>query len=509
MLPRWNATKESGDNRQPTLARNDMIPCSSKWSKVLSIAAFHMNYQPKLCSKIPESEVQQLHRQLTSNATTRDLSPSELLNLRVLNADRNPLQPKQNRQKARVAIASLLFNWPSTGGGIVHTAELATFLSKAGYEVCHFYAVHDPWQIGRVEKQLAYKAKAIRFTGADWNMDSITRRFRSAIDCYSPDCVIVTDSWNSKPKLANALMHYPVFLRLAALECICPLNNVRLLPGPNGEFMQCHRTQLATPKHCQQCVETNQHRSGQLHCDERALSGFQSEVYAEELHSAFANAAAVLAVNPLIASLCEPFSRAVHVIPSGFDAARFEGLPEFPTRMPFRLAFAGLINEYMKGFHILFAACDLLWKQGRKFELHVTGEASECSFEAPFLKFRGWQSQESLPKFMAECHAIVVPTVAQEALGRTAVEAMSAARPVFASRIGGLSFTVVDGFTGLLFEPSNPSDLATKIQCLMDDVRFAQSLGSNGRDKFLNEHTWDVIIQRHYDSLFDGLIKRC
>jgi tetratricopeptide (TPR) repeat protein len=35
----------------------------------------------------------------------------------------------------KVALVGFLFNWPSTGGGIVHTAELARFLAKAGYEV--------------------------------------------------------------------------------------------------------------------------------------------------------------------------------------------------------------------------------------------------------------------------------------------------------------------------------------------------------------------------------------
>ena len=31
------------------------------------------------------------------------------------------------------AILSFLFNWPSTGGGNHHTAELAAFLARAGY----------------------------------------------------------------------------------------------------------------------------------------------------------------------------------------------------------------------------------------------------------------------------------------------------------------------------------------------------------------------------------------
>lgn len=46
----------------------------------------------------------------------------------------------------KVAVLSFLFNWPSTGGGIVHTVELAQFLAWAGYEVRHFYSRYDPWE---------------------------------------------------------------------------------------------------------------------------------------------------------------------------------------------------------------------------------------------------------------------------------------------------------------------------------------------------------------------------
>ena len=42
-------------------------------------------------------------------------------------------------RRPRIAILSLLFNWPSTGGGTVHTKELADVLQANGYDVCHIY----------------------------------------------------------------------------------------------------------------------------------------------------------------------------------------------------------------------------------------------------------------------------------------------------------------------------------------------------------------------------------
>ena len=76
-------------------------------------------------------------------------SYATLLNRRLLDADdffsfASPPEPIP----LRIAIVSLLFNWPSTGGGIVHTAELAQFLSLDGYDVCHFFAVYEPWSVG-------------------------------------------------------------------------------------------------------------------------------------------------------------------------------------------------------------------------------------------------------------------------------------------------------------------------------------------------------------------------
>jgi hypothetical protein len=51
----------------------------------------------------------------------------------------------------RIAVISLLFNWPSTGGGNMHTAGLVDFLGRDGFEVRHFYARYPAWGIGRVD----------------------------------------------------------------------------------------------------------------------------------------------------------------------------------------------------------------------------------------------------------------------------------------------------------------------------------------------------------------------
>jgi glycosyltransferase involved in cell wall biosynthesis len=404
----------------------------------------------------------------------------------------------------RVAILSFLFNWPSTGGGIVHTVELANFLATSGFDVRHIFAQYPEWGVGRVEAPLSQPTEAIEFDESTWNLPEIKQRFRRAVDAFAPDYVVITDSWNIKPHLAEAMLGYPYILRLQAMECLCPLNNVRLLPEPGGRFRQCPLLQLANSDECGRCVARRGQFSGSLHQAERALSGVGSPGYHELLLRAFQEAEAVLVVNPLTEAMVSPYARSVKVVTAGMDPARFPW--PFPDETRARQAdgrkvlfFAGLVDEWMKGYRVLHDACRLLWQRRRDFELVATGDPPGRLDE--FTRFIGWQSQEDLPAHLRAADILVMPTVAQEALGRTVVEAMAAGRPVVASRIGGLPFTVADGATGLLVEPGDPVDLARKIETLLDDPGLRARMGRAGRRRFEEHFSWDVIIEKHYRPL--------
>ncbi|MBI3464555.1 MAG: glycosyltransferase family 4 protein, partial [Planctomycetes bacterium] len=161
--------------------------------------------------------------------------------------------------------------------------------------------------------------------------------------------------------------------------------------------------------------------------------------------------------------------------------------------------FAGLVEEPMKGFDVLHQACELLWQRRHDFELVATGDPAG-QVDA-FTRFVGWLNQAELPRHLRAADICVFPSIAQEALGRTAVEAMGVGRPVIASRLGGLPFTVPDGATGLLCEPGDPQDLAEKIATLFDDPALRERLGLAGRRRFEQHYAWPVIIDRHYRPL--------
>ena len=408
---------------------------------------------------------------------------------------------------ARVALVSLLFSWPSPGGGNIHTAELAHFLARAGYPVRHFYARFVPWSLGSVSGELPH-SHALEFAEADWNAPAIAARFRAAVDTFAPDCVLVTDCWNMKPHLAAALSDYPVLLRFQALECLCPLNNVRLLSPGRGLLQQCDRDQLSDPAGCAACLRQHGRSSGALHQAERQLAGWGTPEYQVLLYRALREAVAVLALNPEVAALLGRFAPRVQVVPWGMDPDRFPwpSYTQLPPARPRKVVFmAGVIEEPMKGFAVLHAACARLWQKRKDFELVATGEPAGRVDE--FTRFAGWRTQQELPRLYADADVVAVPTVAQEGLSRTSAEAMAAGRPVVASRIGGLPSTVVDGVTGLLCAPGSDEDLAAKLDVLLSDEKLRRELGQAGRRRFEEHFSWPVVIDRHYRPLLNTLTK--
>src|SRR5438309_61960 len=84
--------------------------------------------------------------------------------------------------------------------------------ARSVYEVRHIYARYQPWDIGNVEQEPPYPSEVLSFDEASWNVPEIQRRFREAVARFGPDHVIITDSWNMKPVLAEAVRGYPYIL---------------------------------------------------------------------------------------------------------------------------------------------------------------------------------------------------------------------------------------------------------------------------------------------------------
>jgi glycosyltransferase involved in cell wall biosynthesis len=83
---------------------------------------------------------------------------------------------------------------------------------------------------------------------------------------------------------------------------------------------------------------------------------------------------------------------------------------------------------------------------------------------------------------MAASTVLVLPTFS-EGLGRVIIEAMAVGRPVIASDVGGVPDLVVDGQTGFLVPPGDPSRLADRLRWIFMHPAEAKRMGALGHHR--------------------------
>jgi glycosyltransferase involved in cell wall biosynthesis len=97
------------------------------------------------------------------------------------------------------------------------------------------------------------------------------------------------------------------------------------------------------------------------------------------------------------------------------------------------------------------------------------------------IEFLGFKSGDEKWQLLRDALCLVLPSEWYENFPVTVLEGFMAAKPVVASRMGGLPYIVEDGKTGLLFEAGAAQELAQKIQQLAGDPAAAQRMGARGR----------------------------
>jgi len=76
------------------------------------------------------------------------------------------------------------------------------------------------------------------------------------------------------------------------------------------------------------------------------------------------------------------------------------------------------------------------------------------------------------------------------------LEYMQAAKPVVATRVGGVPDMVEDGVTGLLVEPRDSEALAAALSELIQEPERATKMGEAGRERQQREFSLDAMARR-------------
>jgi D-inositol-3-phosphate glycosyltransferase len=118
--------------------------------------------------------------------------------------------------------------------------------------------------------------------------------------------------------------------------------------------------------------------------------------------------------------------------------------------------------------------------------------------------FLGKQGQDTLPDYYRAADVLVMPSH-YESFGMAALEAMACGTPVVASRVGGLTYSVRDGETGLLVPERDPAALARALEQLLKSDQLRWRLQANSI-RAAQEFGWPIIADRIL-ALYDAVMR--
>jgi len=200
------------------------------------------------------------------------------------------------------------------------------------------------------------------------------------------------------------------------------------------------------------------------------------------------------------------------VIYNGLD-----GPPLLPAALPFDppqfLCLGRLSTE--KGFDIALNAFGIILREFPEARLLIAGDGparNELEQQGTDLgigrrvEFLGWVEPADVPALINTATIVLMPS-RQESLPLVALETGLMARPIVATRIGGLPEVVADGQTGLLVEPESATAMAAAVTRLLRERELAAELGQAGRTRVEQVFSWRNHVDG-YDALYKKLTKQ-
>jgi D-inositol-3-phosphate glycosyltransferase len=222
----------------------------------------------------------------------------------------------------------------------------------------------------------------------------------------------------------------------------------------------------------------------------------------------------------------------ISIVPPGVDLGRFKPLPKAEARQHLgipahhqMILFVGRIQP-LKGIDILLKALGQIRARepaiAENICLSIIGgdpnpdsEIEQAEFDrlgalrselgiGDLVTFLGAKDQDSLVYFYSAAEMVVMPSH-YESFGMVALEAMACGTPVIASDVGGLSFSIEDGFNGYLVPGRDPQALADKIILLLKHPVLSDQLSEQAQ-AWVTRYSWVHIADELLD-VFDQTLE--
>lgn len=210
----------------------------------------------------------------------------------------------------------------------------------------------------------------------------------------------------------------------------------------------------------------------------------------------------------------------IYVLPNGTDLKRFiplgygrehlchEIFLDQPTCL---IGTVGRLDK-IKNIPTLLKGIKILIDKGILAHLVIVGDGPELSNLLEEVKKQGITAyvhflgrRNDIPVILSGLDMYVQASW-YEGFSNTILEAMAACLPVVASAVGGNPELVKDGETGLLFDPNDPEELASRVDLVIANPYIRQHYGVKARKIVEANYTVEKMVvnyERFYMSLMD------
>jgi glycosyltransferase involved in cell wall biosynthesis len=201
-------------------------------------------------------------------------------------------------------------------------------------------------------------------------------------------------------------------------------------------------------------------------------------------------------------------SNRVAIVGAGIDPATLHGGngAAFRRRHGIRGPMITAIGPqtFDKGAIHLLQAAVRLWRGGRDFTLVLAGPIM-ADFQRHWrqlpaedkarCRLLGPVAEAEKRDLLAAADVLALPS-RTESFGIVLLEAWFYGKPVIGAQAGAIPAVVEDGINGRLVPFGNVPALAEAVTEVLDDPLQAQRWGANGRQKTIENYTWQAVYER-------------
>ncbi len=201
----------------------------------------------------------------------------------------------------------------------------------------------------------------------------------------------------------------------------------------------------------------------------------------------------------------------IKVIPNGVKISEFDSHKALKSKKPYILAMGSLTKK--KGFDILISAFDYLKQRFPKAELKIAGDGKESENYKMLINEKGLNNSIKLLGNITGKKKIAlfknclffVNSSRREPFANVNLEALAAGKPIIATRVGGNTEVVKNGYNGFLVPTEDPVKLSEAMIKLYNNRGLLKKMSERSRE-IAERYEWDLIVKR-YIKLYDELLK--